>query len=165
MRTFFSLFILLFLSACASQQERTERFLAKNPIFLATQCAANFSPIVRYIPGNTIYDTIRTTISGVELDCPEVTDSEGNKRIPKVKCPDSDIEKIIASRTDTIHAEYTDKLFLLQAKLATQASDIERLDLEKEDLLKSIKTRNRIILSMLAGILVFIIERMFRKWK
>lgn len=163
MRTFFSLFILLFLSACASQQERTERFLAKNPIFLATQCAANFPPIVSYIPGETTYDTIRIPVPGVELDCPEVTDSKGNKTTPKVKCPDYDIEKIIASRTDTIKSEYTDKLFLLQAKLATQASDIERLDLEIEDLLKSIKTRNRIILSMIAGVLVFIIERILRK--
>lgn len=153
MRVLFSLFILLFLSACASQQERAERFLAKNPIFLATQCAANFPPIVSYIPGETTYDTIRIPVPGVELDCPEVTDSKGNKTIPKVKCPDYDIEKIVASRTDTIKTEYTDKLFLLQAKLATQASDIEGLNLEIKGLKNQHTNKNFIIFGLVVTII------------
>lgn len=159
MRTFFSLFILLFLSACASQQERAERFLAKNPIFLATQCAASFPPIVSYIPGETTYDTIRIPVPGVELDCPEVTDSQGNKTTPKVKCPDYDIEKIIASRTDTIKSEYTDKLFLLQVKLATQASDIEGFNLEIKDLKSQNINKNIIILGLVVAIVALLFNR------
>ena len=159
MRSLFSFFILLFLSACASQQERTERFLAKNPNFLATQCAVNFPPVIRYIPGETIYDTIRTTVPGVELECPEVMDSQGNKTIPKVKCPDYDIEKIIASRTDTIQTEYTAKLFLLQTKIATQASDIEGLNLEIKDLKDQHINKNFIIF----GLVVTIIGLLFNK--
>lgn len=163
MRVFFVIIILFFLSACVSQKERAESFLKKNPQFLAEQCALNFPPFLKYIKGETTYDTIKIPMPGIVIPCPETTDEKGNKYTPTVKCPDYNIEKIIASRIDIIEKEHTDKLFLLQSKIATLSTEAVRLNELNKKLEKQNQTKNIIIGLMAAGILVFITYRVFRK--
>jgi hypothetical protein len=118
----------LLLISCASQKERTDKFLKNNPIYLAEKCALNFPPTTKYIPGKTITDTIIKKEPGIEVPCPEFKDESGNIQKPTAKCPDQKIVELISHRTDTIYLENTANLMRLTGENALLTIDNQNLE-------------------------------------
>lgn len=112
----FLFIIAFFLIGCASQQERTDKFLKENPEYFAEKCAINFPIQERIIEGETKVDTLRIVLPGIEIPCPEYIDQKGQVQKPKVKCPDQRTETIIKVRTDTIIKENTANVIRLKTE-------------------------------------------------
>lgn len=136
---FFSVIIMLFLFGCASKQERTEKFLKQNPEYFAQMCAINFPITEKVIQGKTIVDTLKITIPGVEIPCPEYIDQNGQKQQPKVKCPDAETKYINKFKTDTIYRENTANVIRLKTENSQLVNQNKSLFSENKELKATIR--------------------------
>ena len=148
-------FLLLFtIASCSSKQDITAEYIKDNPLYLAEQCAINFPSKIKYVEGETKTDTIIKTLPGVEIPCPETTDENGNKYIPKVNCPDQEVIETITTKTDTIYLENTANVIRLKQENVQLAEKIKELENANKDL-KSAKNRLYwIIGTLILGVVV-----------
>lgn len=155
---FLSFCVMVFLIGCASPRERTDKFLKQNPVYLAEQCAINFPPSTKYIPGKTITDTIVKEVPGAEIPCPEYKDEQGELQKPTVKCPDQKIKEIIRYRTDTIREVDNSKLFALQLEKADLLEKNTKLETKVKEQKNEI-IAHYIIIGLLALVLYLKLKR------
>lgn len=116
MKSFLFVISVFFLIGCASQQERTDKFLKENPVYFAEKCAINFPIQETIIEGETKVDTLRIPVPGVEIPCPQYIDQKGQVQKPKVKCPDSENLILLKQRTDKVIQENTANIIRLKTE-------------------------------------------------
>jgi len=139
MKPIFFIISLFFLFGCASKKERTEKFLNSNPEYFAQLCAMNFPVQKKIVPGKTIIDTLKITLPGVEIPCPEYIDQKGQLQQKKVKCPDVDTKYITKFKTDTIYIENTANVIRLKTENSKLQSEKQMLTDENSELKSALK--------------------------
>lgn len=149
-----SIFV-LFLTSCASNKERADKFLKSNPKYLAEQCAINFPPTTKYIKGAKTTDTVYRSVPGPIMPCPEYEDRDGNKKQPKVKCPDQLIQEVTTQQIDTVYVENTANVLRLKQENLALADKVDSLTEDNDNLKKEKRNRNIIIGAMLIAFLMF----------
>lgn len=159
MKTYiFFIFSSMLLLSCASKRDLTDKYLQKNPKYLAQICAINFPAKIKFIEGKTNTDTIIKTVPGKKIPCPEYIDENGNLNKPSVQCPDQKIKEIITVRTDTVYLENTANVSRLQQENFELTSENKTLMQDKENL-EGIIFRYKIVFVLLAIILYLIFRR------
>lgn len=116
MKPFLFFISVFFLIGCASQQERTDKFLKANPEYFAEKCAINFPIQETIIEGETKTDSIRIPVPGIKIPCPEYIDQKGQLQKPTVQCPDTEKLILLKQRTDKIIQESTANIIRLKTE-------------------------------------------------
>lgn len=153
--------ISFFLFGCASQKERSEKFLKENPEVLAQWCNFYFPVKEKYIKGETITQTDTLYMPGIKIPCPDVEDKDGNIIKHEVECPEKEIIRDVITRIDTVQVEDSSKLYVLMSEKQRDKSKIEMLQNQIVKQKKSIRRGNIVIISLVSIIGIGISIKLF----
>lgn len=162
MKPIFFIITVFFLFGCASKQERAGKFLNNNPEYFAQLCALNFPVQEKLVPGKTIVDTLKITLPGVEIPCPEYIDQNGQLQKPKAKCPDVETKYITKFQTDTIYRENTANVIRLKTENSVLAAEKQSLLSDNDELASALK-KWQIIAAVVSFLFLCSIYLIFKK--
>lgn len=148
----------LILGGCASvkkQRSRAQEFFREHPAELAELCADKFPPRIEYRPGKTETLIHRDTVTtpGDSIPCPETVNPEtGEKYIPKVKCPDTQLITERWLRTDSLLQASTarEEQYRLESERHARSAATERVLREQAE--KTSRNRGWALGGVLAAI-------------